>query len=182
TTVVDWTLGPSDSFSSGEIVWLSPSSTGTEILVISKPAAEIFLEEESLGSSPLSKEVQPGEYNVEIRKEGYLPWSLRVAVKEGYRLNISANLSLNPFATSGGEISAGGKDIKITDFSTTEPLLLADYTLWVRGAVFWAERDEEKSYNYFLTAEGKLYSSDGSEVSLDSLSKQTEAITVAYLG
>jgi len=182
-TVVNWILGPAESFSAGEVVWLSPSSTGTELVVISQPAAEVFLEGESLGNSPLSKTVQTGEYNLEIKKEGYFPRTLKVAVKEGYRLNISANLSLNPFPTEEKEITSGSKKIKILDLSTAEPLLLADYALWVKGVVFWAEKGEEKkSYNYLLTAEGKLYDLEGSEVSLTSLSKQTEVVTLGYLG
>jgi len=182
TTAVNWTLGPSDSFSAGEIVWLSPSSAGTKLLVISKPAAEVFSEGESLGSAPLSKEVSPGEYNIEIKKEGYFSRTLKVAVKEGYQLNISVSLSLDPFAAEEVEINAGGEKITVTDLSTAEPLLLADYALWAKGAGFWAERDEEKAYDYFLTAEGKLYDPSGSEVSLASLSEQTEAITLGYLG
>lgn len=181
-TVVNWTLGPSDSFSAGEIVWFSPSSLGTELLTISKPAAEVSLDGESLGSSPLSREVQPGEYALEIKKEGYLPRTLQIAVKEGYRLNVSTNLALDPFPAEEKEISAGGKKIRVVDLSTAQPLLLADYALWVKGTVFWGKKDEEKSYDYFLTAEGKLYDPDGSEVSLTSLSKQTEAITLGYLG
>lgn len=181
-TVVNWVLGPSESTSSGEIVWFSPSSTGAELVVISKPAAEVFLGEESLGNSPLSKTVEPGEYNLEIKKEGYFPRTLKIAVKEGYRLNTSVNLSLNPFPAEEKEIASGVKKIKVLDLSTAEPLLLADYTLWVEGTVFWVAKDEEKSYDYYLTAEGKLYDSDGSEVSLTSLAKQTEAITVGYLG
>lgn len=181
-TVVNWTLGPSDSFSAGEIVWFSPSSLGIELVVISKPAGEVSLDGESLGSSPLSREVQPGEYALEIKKEGYLPRMLQIAVKEGYRLNASVNLSLDPFPAEETEMNAGGEKIKILDLSSAEPLLLADFALWVRGAAFWVEKDEEKSYDYFLTAEGKLYDPDGSEVSLTSLSKRTETITVGYLG
>ena len=181
-TVVNWILGPAESFSAGEIVWFSSSSTGTELLVISKPAAEVFLGGESIGDSPLSKEVQPGEYDLEIKKEGYFSRTLKIAVKEGYRLNVSVNLSLDPFPAEETEVNAGGEKIKVMNLSSAEPLLLADFALWVRGAAFWAEKDEEKSYNYFLTGEGKLYDPDGSEVSLTSLSKQTEAITVGYLG
>jgi len=191
-TVVNWILGPAESFSAGEIVWLSPSLTGTELVVISRPAAEVFLGEESLGNSPLSKAVEPGEYSLGIKKEGYFPRTLKIAVKEGYRLNTSVNLSLNPFPVEEKEITSSAKKIKVLDLSTAEPLLLADYTLWVKGVVFWAEkaaggeprqgRDEKKSYNYLLTAEGKLYDLEGSEVSLTSLSKQTEAVTLGYLG
>lgn len=181
-TVVNWILGPSESFSAGEVVWFFPSSAGTELVVISKPAAEVFLEGNSIGSSPLSHKVPAGEYTLEIKKGGFFPRTLKVAVKEGYRLNISANLSLDPFPAEEKEITAGGEKIKVLDLSSSELLLLADYSLWVKGATFWGKKDEEKSYHFFLTAEGKLYDAEGSEVSLASLLKQTEVITVGYLG
>ena len=181
-TVVNWTLGPAESFSAGEIVWFSPSSRDSELVVISKPEAEVFLDGELLGSSPLSKPVQPGVHSLEIKKEGYFSRTLRIDVREGYRLNVSLNLSLDPLADGGSEMKVGGDRIKVMNLSTAEPLLLADYSLWVKGAAFWAKKDKEKSYGYFLTGEGKLYDADGSEVSLSSFSPQAKAIVVGYLG
>jgi len=181
-TVVNWDFGPVESFSAGEVVWLSPSSAGAELLVIAKPAAEVFLDGQSLGNSPLSKEIQPGEYSLEIRKEGYFPRTVAIAAKDGYRLNVSANLSLDPFPPEESELNAGGQRIKVMDLSTNVTQLLADFSAWVRGAAFYAKEDDDRSYDYFLTAEGKLYDSDGSEVSLSSLVQQEEAVVVGYLG
>ncbi len=180
-TVVDWVFGPSEIFSAGDIVWLSPAGGGAELLVIAKPAAEVFLNGSSVGESPLSKEIQPGEYTLEIREDGYFPRTLTVAVKEGYRLNVQANLSLNPLPEVASELEAGGQHIKVMDLSSGEVPLLADFAAWAAGAAFYAKRGEE-SYNFFLTAEGKLYDIDGSEVSLSSLAQQEEDITIGYLG
>src|SRR3989304_2328788 len=38
-TVVSWTLGPSETFSGGEVAWFSDSSTGGELVVITRPVA-----------------------------------------------------------------------------------------------------------------------------------------------
>jgi hypothetical protein len=182
-TVVNWSLGPSAGFSGGEVVWFSHSSTGTELLVIAKPEAEVFLGGESIGSTPLSKEVQAGEYTLEIKKDGYFSRSLKIAIKDGYRLNVSAELALDPFPSGDeAEIEGGGQNIKVVDLSTSRALLLADFDLWAEGAAFYAKEDEEKNYDYFLTAEGKLYDADASEVSITSLTQQEEGIAVGYLG
>ncbi len=182
-TVVDWVLGPSEPFSAGHVVWFSESSTGTELLVISNPAADVFLNEELLGESPLSKPVDVGEYDLEIKKDGYFSRKLKISIKEGFRLNVSANLSLNPFLETAEELSSPSNNLTVLDLSSEQPLLSADPISWVRGAVFWSGRDEDETeYGFFLTSEGKLYDSSGSEVSLDSLSKTSEKYTLGYLG
>jgi hypothetical protein len=182
-TVVDWVLGPSESFSAGHIVWFSESSTGTELLAISNPSADIYLNDEHLGESPLSKAVDVGEYDLEIRKEGYFPRKMKISIKEGFRLNVSANLSLNPFPETSKTLSSPSSNLTVYDLSNDQPLLSADPASWVRGAVFWASRDEDETeYDFFLTYEGKLYDSSGSEVSLSSLSKTSEKYTLGYLG
>jgi len=181
-TVVNWTLGPAESFSAGEVVWFSSSSQGTELVVISNPEAEVFLGDESIGNSPLSKSINPGVHSLEIKKDGYFPRSLQIDAREGYRLNVSVDLSLNPLSDGGSEMNAGGSKIKVMDLSTAESLLLADYELWVKGAAFWAKEDETKNYGYFLTAEGKIYDAEGSQTSASSFSQQEKAITLGYLG
>lgn len=181
-TVVNWVLGPAESFSAGEIVWFSSSSRGTELVVISTPEAEVFLDDESIGNSPLSRSIQAGVHSLEIKKDGYFSRTLKIDAREGYRLNASINLSLDPLSDGGSRMNAGGSKIKVMDLSTAESLLLADYELWVQGAAFWAERDDTKNYDYFLTAEGKIYDADGSQVSLSSFSKQSKEITLGYLG
>lgn len=182
-TVVDWVLGPSEAFSAGHVMWFSKSSTGAELLVISKPTADVFLNDERIGESPLSRSVDVGEYTLEIRKEGYSTRIIEVAINEGFRLNISANLSLDPFPGAIEELSSPNTNLTILDLSSDQPALSADPVFWVKGAAFWSERDgEERDYDFFLTSEGNLYDSFGSEVSLDSLSKTTEKTLLGYLG
>ncbi|GMR19017.1 MAG: hypothetical protein BMS9Abin34_141 [Patescibacteria group bacterium] len=182
-TVVNWVLGPSEIFSSGEVVWFSESSTGTELLVITKPIAEVFFDGESLGDAPLSKPVEPGEYDLELKKTGYFSRRFKVSIREGFRLNVSANLALNPFPADSSKLASPNQKLTVWDLSASQPILSADPTLWVRGVSFWASRaDQEVQYDFFLTAEGKLYDAEGSEVSLDSLSRTDEKHTLGYLG
>lgn len=182
-TVVNWTLGPSETFSGGELAWFSKSSTGSELVVISRPGAEVFLDGESIGESPLSKPLEVGEYDLEIRKEGYFPRIIKIAVREGFRLNISANLALNPFPTVPKKLSSPHPSLTVWDLSSPSPVLAADSASWVAGAVFWMSRIENPvTYDFFITAGGKLYDATGSEVSLSSLSQTSEKRTVGYLG
>ncbi|MEX0587240.1 MAG: SH3 domain-containing protein [Patescibacteria group bacterium] len=182
-TVVDWTLGPSESFSGGQIAWFSDSSTGSELVVISRPTAEVFLNGESLGDSPLSKPLDPAEYDLEIKKDGYFPLKVKVAVKEGFRLNISANLALNPFPDEPKKLSSPHTSLTVWDLSSSSSVLSADPAGWVAGAVFWMSRIEEPAaYDFFLTNGGKIYDATGSEVSLTSLTQISDPKTIGYLG
>ena len=182
-SVVEWTLGPSEIFSSGEVAWFSESSTGSELVVISRPAAEVLLNGESLGDSPLSKPLDPAEYDLEIIKEGYFPLQINVAVKERFRLNISANLALNPFPAKLEKLSSPHANLTVWDLSSSSSVLAADPAGWVAGAVFWTSRVEEPAaYDFFLTAEGKIYDATGSEVSLSSLTQISDKKTAGYLG
>lgn len=182
-TVVDWVLGPSEAFSAGHVIWFSKSSTGTELLVISKPTADVFLNGELIGESPLSKSVDVGEYDLEIRRDGYSTRRIEISVNEGFRLNVSASLSLNPFPETIEELSSPSANLTILDLSSDQPALSADPASWVKGAAFWSERDgDERDYGFFLTSEGDLYDSFGSGVSLDSLSQTNEKYLLGYLG
>jgi hypothetical protein len=182
-TVVSWTLGPSETFSSGEVAWFSESSTGSELIVITRPVVEVFLNGESLGDSPLSKPLSEGEYDLELKKDGYFPRKIKLAVKEGFRLNVSANLAVNPFPAVPKKLSSPNSSLTVLDLSSSSSLLAADPVSWVAGAVFWMSRLEDPvSYDFFLTAEGKLSDSTGSEVSLSSLTQISEKRTAGYLG
>lgn len=182
-TVVDWVLGPSETFSAGHVAWFSESSTGSELVVITRPVAEVFLDGDSLGDSPLSKSLEPGEYDLELRKDGYFSRSIKVSVKEGFRLNISANLALNPFPLEPKPLSSPSSNLAVLNLSLSSSPFSGEDSDWVAGVVFWASRQEDAvAYHFLLTAAGKLYDETGSEVSLSSLSKITEKRTLGYLG
>ena len=182
-TVVNWVSGPLDVFSGGEVVWFSPSSTGTELLVISQPGGQVYLNGELLGESPLSKPLAEAEYELEIKKEGYFPRKLKVAVKAGFRLNVSAQLPLNPFPDQKKALSSPHSSLKVWSLANGHPPPFDPYPSWVRGVIFWSERDEdETTYHFYLAGDGKLYDGEGSELSVSSLAKTTETRNLAYLG
>ncbi|NIT03720.1 PEGA domain-containing protein [Candidatus Saccharibacteria bacterium] len=181
-SVVDWVTGPSETFSGGHVVWFSESSTGSELLVITKPVAEVFLDGESIGDSPLSRSIDPGEYELEIKKEGYFPRTVKISVRDGFRLNVSANLALRPFPESPQELSSPHNKITLSNLSTGIQALYSDLSVWVQGVVFWVTREGGASYDFFLTEDGKFYDSAGSEVAIASLPRTEESYSVGYLG
>lgn len=182
-TVVYQVLGPTETFSAGQVVWFSESSIGSELVVITRPVAEVLINGQSIGDSPLSKSLELGEYELELRKEGYFSRTIRISVREGFRLNVSANLALNPFPLDPNKLSSPNSNLTVWDLSLSSSVLAGDAAGWVAGAVFWAPRLEDSAeYHFFLTEEGKLYDAIGSEVSLDSLSQISEKREMGYLG
>lgn len=76
--------------------------TSTGILAISSNprAAEIWVNEERMGATDSNITLPYGTYDIEIRKEGYTPWSTRVILKGEIVMSINARLfSKNPSLT-----------------------------------------------------------------------------------
>jgi len=189
-TVVNWVDGPEETFSAGEVIWLS-TSANSELLVIAKPGAQVFLDDKEIGASPLSKSVDPGEYTLELKKDGYFTRSIKIAIRAGFRLNVSASLSLNPFPLDYAqdkpaelkELSSPSPSLKVYDLSSNQPLLTGDYVGWAKAAAFWDSRAEDRiTYDFYITFEGKLYDNQGSETSVDALEQATGEKAVGYLG
>jgi hypothetical protein len=64
------------------------------LTITSKPSiAEVELNGYFNGMTPRSKEVQPGEYKVTLRKPGFAEWEKTVAVGPGERVTVEADLS-----------------------------------------------------------------------------------------
>lgn len=184
-TVVDWVNGPSEIFSAGEVVWFS-GAAGTELLAIAKPGGQVFLDGKLLGDSPLSTAVGLGDHTLELKKDGYFSRSIKIAPRSGLRLNVWANLSLNPFPVGDPKaLPTPSPSLKLLDLSTSQTLLLTDRATWARAAAFWDPRVSaggKATYQFFITSEGKLYDPAGSEISFDSLAPSTGVTTVGYLG
>ncbi|HBT25568.1 MAG TPA: hypothetical protein DEA58_02590 [Pseudothermotoga sp.] len=84
------------------------------------PRAQIFLDGNYVGLSPLEIEIQPGQHTVLAMKDGYKPFQQSFSVSTGETKNINLTLSpisaqLNVFTTpSGASIYVDGKYVGIT--------------------------------------------------------------------
>lgn len=68
--------------------------TGTLRVLVNVPAAEVFLDGESLGNPPASAPaVAPGDHIVEARAEGYQPLQQTVAIESGQQRVISLEMA-----------------------------------------------------------------------------------------
>jgi MYXO-CTERM domain-containing protein len=66
---------------------------GGEILVTSRPPAEVFLDGTPQGETPLRlKDLEPGSYFIELRAEGYTPVNGSVEVQAGRTTNFTRTL------------------------------------------------------------------------------------------
>ena len=187
-TAVKLDLGPSIPFSGEEIFWLEKSEE-TRISVTSNPeGAEVKINEEGWGASPLSSPLSPGAYTLSISKPGYEGETLKVQVQSGYKLNAWFRLKVKAIPESPARINlsdwgfSGGEDVVILyDFSTEDAGLSADISTWTPGiAYYYSAHPEEESVDYFLAPSGKVFDVSGNEVSGEFVSK--EKITLAYLG
>ncbi|APR87775.1 Dihydrolipoamide acetyltransferase component of pyruvate dehydrogenase complex [Minicystis rosea] len=81
---------------------------GTLRFQVNKPGAEVFVDGQSLGTSPIQNElyVDPGNHSVEARLEGYPPVVMNVTVPKGKTEQVSLTL-VPPAGPSKAVIGAG---------------------------------------------------------------------------
>ncbi len=82
------------------------SSTGILAISSSPKAAKVFVNGELKGATDVNLTLTPGTYSVEIKKEGYLPWSRSYSLKGELVLPVEAllfpnNPSLSPLTNLG---------------------------------------------------------------------------------
>jgi hypothetical protein len=82
---------------------------GTLRFTVSKPGAEVFLDGQSIGLSPIANEtyVDPGTHSVEARLEGYLPVQVTINAQKGKTEQVDLTF-LPPKGANKTVIIAGG--------------------------------------------------------------------------
>jgi tetratricopeptide (TPR) repeat protein len=76
----------------------SAPTKGTAVLITSPKNATLSLNGQKLGSSPLEKELQPGEYTVRAESEGFQPTEAKITVVPGYQQEFT--ITLKPSASN----------------------------------------------------------------------------------
>lgn len=193
-TVVNWGLGPGNTFSEGEVLWFERGQRrGTApLLVISDPeGAEVRLDDVLLGSSPLvSSDLSAGEHTLKISKENYKERVISLNLQEGYKLNVKVKLFLLPFLSKTAAKIESPNDPRfvLAGFYTDNPLLTADSASWAKGLTFYWNLGKEATasslpYDYLLDAEGQLYDASGVKLAASSeVERKLEKVKMAYLG
>lgn len=135
-TVVDRIFKATEAESEVGIISLEAASTknATEVAVVSSPdGAEVKVDEEPQGITPLLlKETTASDHQVTISKEGYNSKTLRVRPAEGYRLTISAKLSILQTNTSADESQKVSTSSAGLGGKTTVPNATGSATIRIR--------------------------------------------------
>lgn len=96
-SVINLEIGPNDSLA-GYILYYIPSPDTTKnegfITITSNQAdAVVLINDESMGITPLDlAKVTEGEYKVKISKKGYEVVEIPIIIRQGFNLNINAQL------------------------------------------------------------------------------------------
>lgn len=171
--VIKRDLGVSDLFSSGYNMWFEKSPAATSLSVISEPSeATVFLDNSEVGKTPYSSNnLTEGDYDLRIEYTDYEPQSVRISVKKGFNLNVSAKLFPYPVTP---RISAFEGADSLFDLSTTSNLLIADTQNWAKAVVYWNQTrginlsglgiNKEPVFDYLLDYRGDLYTKDGDAI------------------
>ena len=76
----------------------SPPTKGTVVLATSPKDATVSLNGQTLGTAPLEKELQPGEYTVRAESNGFQPTETKITVVPGYQQEFT--ITLKPSASN----------------------------------------------------------------------------------
>lgn len=91
-TVIIREIGKDKVSSSGEVVTLE---TGQGVLILSDPEqANVEVDGKFFGKTPvLIKDLNLGDHQFSIKKEGFLPRTIKSSLTNGYRFNLSVDLA-----------------------------------------------------------------------------------------
>ena len=70
----------------------SPPTKGTVVLATSPKDASVILNGQVLGTAPLEKELQPGQYTVRAEAQGFQPTETKITVVAGYQQEFTITL------------------------------------------------------------------------------------------
>lgn len=194
-TVANYSLGPSEDFSEGEIIWLEKSKDSGSLLVISDPdEVEARLDDQLLGQTPLSgRVVSVGDHSLRLSKEGYKSRTVKIQIQAGYKLNVKSRLLLLPLSAGVGRLALEEEPrFKIWDFSTANAALYADTSSWAKGFIYYTHNLESEAspsaaydFNFFLDYKGQAFDKEAvkvSSVTLGLAPAGPDQVKVAYLG
>ncbi len=92
-TVLNRELTPDSSSSAGEVLTLEQ---GKGVTIISNPSgATVEINGKQHGNTPVSVDMEPGEYTFAVKKPSYLNRSIRASIPEGYNLVLNVDLALS---------------------------------------------------------------------------------------
>ncbi|MDP2720602.1 MAG: SH3 domain-containing protein [bacterium] len=173
-TAVTYEFGPNEQFSSGDI---RTFRSGTGFSVVTTPSgADVWLDGELVGKSPLSLDPNHGVHKLKITGQGYIGRELEINIEDNFRLIVEVFLSLNPYDEVKALTETG---IKLYDLSTAREELLGNTALWAEG-VFFFEKNIKLEFDALVDRQGKVYYQN--KKIWDEKVKKGSVPVVGYLG
>ncbi len=189
-TVVHRDFGPSDTFSSGEVLWFEKTGGAAMISITSNPdGALVKLDGKDVGETPvLVEETAPGNHDLHLSFNNFETRKISVRVESGYQLRISSKLALSPFPSDDfGQIAFGSEKVTIYNLSPSGASPYLDAASLAQGIIYWAKTrglgTAQAKLDYFVDSEGVLYDSEGKTFDPNIFDGEPmETVTVGYLG
>ncbi|MFH1565689.1 MAG: PEGA domain-containing protein [bacterium] len=184
TTALSREVGVGGDFSSGYIVWLEKiSGDETSVSVVSNPAgAVVKIDDEEKGVTPINlSNITEGSHTVEISKQGYEKQSIYLKFKNGFKLNVVADIFLLPIPENLEAISYSDK-IKVYNLALSDSAITVDPEIWAKAAAYFGKtREDAPTLNFFVDYKGNIYDANGVKTTLDSSNVLSESIVIGYL-
>jgi len=186
-TAVNLDLGPNAFLSKEEVLWLEESEETRVAITTSPEGAEVRLDGQSYGISPLSLPISSGTYELAVSREGYEGVNLKIQVQPGYKLNAWFKLrgrpvpeEIVPLAPEGWGWVGESDVLTLVDLSSADPQLTGNTALWAAGASLWfSQHPDIDGVDYFLDPAGRFLDGEGQVVQVEPASRK---LRFGYLG
>ncbi len=188
-TTVRREFGPTDVFSSGEILWFEKAGGTATVSITSEPdGVQVKIDGKEVGQTPLLVEDTPaGEHDFYFSLDNFETRKVRALLEDGYQLRISPKLALVPLpSTELKKIDFGGEKVAVYNLSPTGTLFV-DAASLTKGIIYWATTRGlgagHLKPDYFVDSEGTIYDSAGEALDPAAFTGEpVESVSIGYLG
>lgn len=189
-TVVKREFGPSDTFSSGELLWFEKASEPPSVSATSEPdGAQISIDGELVGKTPaIAEDLAVGSHDLQISFDEFETKKFTITLDKGFKLRISTKLALTPpFGNDRQKMDAGNEKIELDNLSLNQEPIYADRETLIQGVIYLLQTRNDQNqerWDYFLDNEGEVFDATGQTLVLDNLAEaeKVESIKVGYFG
>lgn len=198
--IVTRDLGVSDSFSSGQNLWMEKTFNSNEAFIsVVTPKTEqvaVLVDGVEVGKAPIKfstkdllKENSDGKYQISFKKEGYEEQMISVSPVNGYQLNIRVDMFPIPIPKEVSSITAFPEGVKFINLSKVSDPVFLDKKAWAKAINYFIDtRDftdfgnyQIEAFDYFIDDNGDIYGKEGNQITPEEM-KVNSSSFVAYLG
>ena len=199
--IVNRDIGVSDTFSSGQNLWMLKNIGSNEAFVnVIAPKDEgvtIYADDVEIGKSPLKfsekdilKQNENHKYTFRFKKDGYEEQKITATLALGYQLNIKVDLFLNPIPKETSVAEGFPEGVKFINLSKVNNPQFMNKKDWAKSINYWLSTRTNydvfgnykiSKFDYFIDDDGNIYNAEGNTVERLAV-KPTKDTSIAYLG